>query len=436
MYGVKTFCSGAGGLDRALVLIRRRPRPRRPVRRRRGRRDWYRSAGLRASASHRVVFDGAPVLGMVGPIAAQPWFARDAVRTTATWAGLADAGFAAAMDALRAQGGRRTSQRWPPAACARRMSTIDLWMAEAARIRGADPGVRDPPARRRRRRVPDAARRGRARLRVAPARHGRRAGPRQARPRCVPAAAPARPAGRARRPRGARGVSATRSRSSRRSTARREIRGICASSAYEQAKYDATIAALGDRTYPFGLELGASIGVLSERLARRCGRLITLEPSPTAVARARERLAGVPNVDVRLGSVPEDLPEGRFDLSSAPRSSTTSRRRAGRAAGRARGADAAGGHAARGPLARPRHAPADRRRGPRGAARAARARARPRGDRTRSTCSTASSAGDRVDRRRWARPALAAARGYRDAGGAETSSSSPTTTARPTSARR
>lgn len=86
-----------------------------------------------------------------------------------------------------------------------------------------------------------------------------------------------------------------------------------ATSAYEQAKYDATIAALGDRTYPFGLELGASIGVLSERLARRCGRLITLEPAPTAVRRARERLAGLP-VDVRLGSAPEDLPEWRFDL--------------------------------------------------------------------------------------------------------------------------
>lgn len=87
-----------------------------------------------------------------------------------------------------------------------------------------------------------------------------------------------------------------------------------ASSAYEQAKYDQTIAALGDRTYPFGLELGASIGVLTERLARRCGRLIALEPAPTAVERARRRVAALPNVDVRRGSAPEDLPEWRFDL--------------------------------------------------------------------------------------------------------------------------
>jgi SAM-dependent methyltransferase len=87
-----------------------------------------------------------------------------------------------------------------------------------------------------------------------------------------------------------------------------------ATSEYEQAKYDATIAALGDRTYPFGLEIGASIGVLTERLARRCGRLIALEPAPTAARRARDRVSDLPNVDVRLGSAPEDLPEWRFDL--------------------------------------------------------------------------------------------------------------------------
>ncbi len=86
------------------------------------------------------------------------------------------------------------------------------------------------------------------------------------------------------------------------------------SSAYERAKYDRTLDALGDRTYPFALELGASIGVLTERLAPRCGRLITLEPARTAVEQARGRLELVPNVDVRLGSAPEDLPDWSFDL--------------------------------------------------------------------------------------------------------------------------
>lgn len=138
LHGAKDFCSGAGGLDRALVLC-----------------DgdllevaldegvevdltWYRSAGLRASCSHRVVFDGAPVLSNAGPVGAQPWFARDACRTTATWAGLADAAFAAALTVLRekepndlvalAAGRMRTS-----------LSTIDLWMAEAARSEEPSP---------------------------------------------------------------------------------------------------------------------------------------------------------------------------------------------------------------------------------------------------------------------------------------------------------
>ena len=56
---------------------------------------------MRASVSHRVVFDGAPVLavlGAPGAIAQEPWFARDAVRTAATWAGAADA---AADEAVR-----------------------------------------------------------------------------------------------------------------------------------------------------------------------------------------------------------------------------------------------------------------------------------------------------------------------------------------------
>ncbi len=137
MTGVKTFCSGAGGLDRALVLIR-------------GDlvhvdlsdvvvdESWYRSAGLRASASHRVEFHGARVLGVVGPIGALPWFPRDAVRTTATWAGLADAAFAAALTTLREKdvtdltalaAGRMRTQ----------MTTIDLWMAEAARSEAPSP---------------------------------------------------------------------------------------------------------------------------------------------------------------------------------------------------------------------------------------------------------------------------------------------------------
>lgn len=87
-----------------------------------------------------------------------------------------------------------------------------------------------------------------------------------------------------------------------------------ATSAYEQAKYDTTLTALGDRRFARGLELGCSIGVLTARLAARCDALVALEPSDTARARAAARLTGVPGVELRAGAAPEDVPDGPFDL--------------------------------------------------------------------------------------------------------------------------
>ena len=56
------------------------------------------------------------------------------------------------------------------------------------------------------------------------------------------------------------------------------------SSAYETAKYAATLDACGPGPFASALELGASIGVFTARLAPRCRRLITLDAAPTAVA--------------------------------------------------------------------------------------------------------------------------------------------------------
>jgi SAM-dependent methyltransferase len=85
-------------------------------------------------------------------------------------------------------------------------------------------------------------------------------------------------------------------------------------SAYELAKYDRTLAALGTRRYSRALEVGCSIGVLTAKLAPRCVDVVALEPSPTALARARERLRGEPHVELRLGAIPEGIPAGPFDL--------------------------------------------------------------------------------------------------------------------------
>jgi alkylation response protein AidB-like acyl-CoA dehydrogenase len=146
--GVKTFCSGAGGLHRALILARDQtrddPAPG-PVSvwvdltdRRRVEIDtgWYRSRGLVASVSHRVVFHDAPVLARLGgngAIAQQPWFGRDALRTAASWAGMADTAVAAATAALRARPGRGDLEGLAMGRILTAQRTIDLWLAAAAR---------------------------------------------------------------------------------------------------------------------------------------------------------------------------------------------------------------------------------------------------------------------------------------------------------------
>ena len=112
--GVKTFCSGAGGVQRALVVVASEGSATAPPGGRRLAyvdtsegveidRDWYRASGLRSSESHRVEFLETPVLALLGEeneLARQPFFARDGVRTAATWAGIADGIFVAAASAL------------------------------------------------------------------------------------------------------------------------------------------------------------------------------------------------------------------------------------------------------------------------------------------------------------------------------------------------
>ncbi len=157
--GVKTFCSGAGGVERALVIARDEHGERRLayVDATRGvalDRTWYRASGLRASESHRVEFDDAPVLALLGgadEIMREPHFSRDAVRTAATWAGIADRILDATLAAiagrelddlrLRALGRMRVAR-----------SSLDLWLARAlARLdRASPPAANGSPA-------PDAA---------------------------------------------------------------------------------------------------------------------------------------------------------------------------------------------------------------------------------------------------------------------------------------
>jgi hypothetical protein len=102
LHGTKVFCSGAGGLDGALVTAS-------------GHlvyvdlfaqvevdRDWYRAGGMRASESHRVTFHGAPVRATLRALTTEPYFSGDAIRTAAAWAGIADAAAEAALENIAA----------------------------------------------------------------------------------------------------------------------------------------------------------------------------------------------------------------------------------------------------------------------------------------------------------------------------------------------
>jgi cyclopropane fatty-acyl-phospholipid synthase-like methyltransferase len=83
-----------------------------------------------------------------------------------------------------------------------------------------------------------------------------------------------------------------------------------ATSEYEAAKYEATIAAL-DPPYASALEVGCSIGVLTARLAERCERLLAIDVAASALEQARER---APRATFERREVPEQWPDGPFDL--------------------------------------------------------------------------------------------------------------------------
>lgn len=86
-----------------------------------------------------------------------------------------------------------------------------------------------------------------------------------------------------------------------------------ATSDYELARYQATLAALGRPTYRRGYEPGCSVGVLTATLALRVEVLIACDLSPSAVARARERCREFRHVEIYCADAAR-APAGPFDL--------------------------------------------------------------------------------------------------------------------------
>jgi len=83
---------------------------------------------------------------------------------------------------------------------------------------------------------------------------------------------------------------------------------------YEASKYALTLATIPQRRPRHALELGCSIGVLSQRLGRRCERVLAVDVADAALAQARERCRDQPHVRFRRMQVPRQMPDGIFDL--------------------------------------------------------------------------------------------------------------------------
>jgi SAM-dependent methyltransferase len=83
---------------------------------------------------------------------------------------------------------------------------------------------------------------------------------------------------------------------------------------YEARKYAISVAMLPAARYDRAFEPGCSIGVLTAMLAPRCGSLLSCDVSAAAVRSAAQRIAGRPDVRVERRRLPDDWPDGRFDL--------------------------------------------------------------------------------------------------------------------------
>lgn len=85
-------------------------------------------------------------------------------------------------------------------------------------------------------------------------------------------------------------------------------------SEYERNKYVRTLSVLAQRRYRRALEVGCSIGVFTAMLTPQCDELLAVDVSEAALTVARQRLADFPNVRLELRSMPEETPQGPFDL--------------------------------------------------------------------------------------------------------------------------
>lgn len=83
---------------------------------------------------------------------------------------------------------------------------------------------------------------------------------------------------------------------------------------YERRKYDLTVAALPRPRYRRAFEPACSVGELTRRLAGRCDALLACDRVASVAESTGRATAGLPGVTVRRLTIPEEWPDGTFDL--------------------------------------------------------------------------------------------------------------------------
>lgn len=83
---------------------------------------------------------------------------------------------------------------------------------------------------------------------------------------------------------------------------------------YESRKRALTLACLPRARYASAYEPGCANGELSAALAERCDRLLVSDGAAAPVALAQRRLKELPHVSAVQVWVPDEWPDGRFDL--------------------------------------------------------------------------------------------------------------------------
>ncbi|MBD1826263.1 nodulation S family protein [Microcoleus vaginatus GB1-A2] len=86
------------------------------------------------------------------------------------------------------------------------------------------------------------------------------------------------------------------------------------SSFYETSKFRTTIRCLPKVQFKNGFEIGCAIGILTQKLAKKCDRLLSVDYSEVGLEEARKRCAALPQVRFEQMQIPQQFPTEKFDL--------------------------------------------------------------------------------------------------------------------------